>query len=68
MSEYLPYDEIKFHRNIVLEEVLKSSDVGDFGFFIEVDLKNPDDIKIKQKIFQILLETRKTILIIFLKI
>ena len=35
MSESLRYDEIKFDRIDKLEEVLKSSDDVDIGYFIE---------------------------------
>ena len=45
MSEYLPYDEIKFDRNNKLEDVLKTPDDSDIGYFIEVDLNYSDNIK-----------------------
>ena len=51
MSEYLPYDEIKFDRNVKLEDILNTPDVSDIGYFIEVDLKYPDIIKEKTKNF-----------------
>ena len=34
-----------------LDETLNTSDDSDIGYFIEVDLKYPDDIKEKTKIF-----------------
>ena len=44
MSEDLLYDEIKFDKNVKLEEILKKPDDSDIGYSIEVDLKiNPDD-------------------------
>ena len=51
MSEYLPCDEIKFDRNVKLEEILNTSDDSDIGYFIEVDLKYPDNINYKTKKF-----------------
>ena len=51
MSEYLPYDEIKFVRNVKLEDILNTPDDSDIGYFIEVDLKYPDNIKEKTKNF-----------------
>ena len=51
MSEYLPYDENKFDRNVNLEEILNTSVDSDIGFFIEVDLKYLDNIKEKTKKF-----------------
>ena len=49
MSEPLPYDEIKFDGDIKLEDILNTTDDSDVGFFIEVDLNNPDNIKEKTK-------------------
>ena len=51
MSEHLPYDEIKFDNNIKLEGILNTPDYSDFGYFIEVDLNYPDNIKEKTKNF-----------------
>ncbi len=51
MSEPLPYDEIKFDNNVTLEDILNCPDDGDIGFFVEVDLKYPDNIKEKTKNF-----------------
>ena len=41
MSESLPYDEIKFDQNVNLEDILKTPDDSDIGYFIEVDLTYP---------------------------
>ena len=49
MSQPLPYDEIKFDRNVKLEDVLNTPDDTDTGCFVEVDLKYPDNIKEKTK-------------------
>ena len=51
MSQYLPYDEIKFDNNIKLEDILNTPDDSDIGYFIEVDLTYPDNIKEKTKNF-----------------
>ena len=53
----LPYDEVEMWHGhpdlymIWLDEILNTSDDNDTGYFIEVDLKYPDDIKEKTKIF-----------------
>ena len=51
MSEYLPYSEIKFDRNVKLEGILNALDDSDIGCLIEVDLTYPDEIKEKTKNF-----------------
>ena len=50
-SEPLPYDGIKFDNNVKLEDMLNTPDDSDIGYFIEVDLKNSDNIKEKTKHF-----------------
>ena len=50
MSQRLPHDE-KFEKDICLEEILNTPDDSDIGYFLEVDLKNPDNIKEKTKNF-----------------
>ena len=49
MSEPLPYDEIKFDKNVELEDILNTPDDSDIGYFVEVDLIYPDNIKNKTK-------------------
>ena len=49
MSTLLPYDEIKFEKGICLEEILNTLDDSEIGYFLEVDLKYPDNIKEKTK-------------------
>ena len=44
MSEYLHYDEIKIDNNVKLEDILNTPDDSDIGYFIDVDLKYPDNI------------------------
>ena len=51
MSEPLPYDGIKFDKNVILEDILKTPDDSDIGYIIEVDLTLPDNIKEKTKYF-----------------
>ena len=51
MSQYLPYDEIKFDNSVELEDILNTPDDSDIGYFLEVDLKYPDNIKHKTKNF-----------------
>ena len=46
MSEYLPYDETKFDRNVELEDISNTPDDSNFGWFIEVDLNYLDNKKI----------------------
>ena len=53
MSEYLPYDEIKFDRNVKLEEFLNTPDDSNNVYFLEVNLKYPDNIKYETKTFPI---------------
>ena len=55
MSQYLPYDEIKFDNNVTLEDIINTPDDNDIGYFVEVDLKCPDNIKEKTKKFHLLL-------------
>ena len=59
MSEYIPYDEIKFDRNDKLEDILNTPDDSNIGYFIGVDLKYPDNIKEKTKIFPFAPENKK---------
>ena len=51
MSEYLPYDQIKFDKNGKIEDKLNTPDDNDIVYFIEVDLKYPDNLKEKTKLF-----------------
>ena len=51
MSEPLPYDEISFHNNVNLEDLINTPDDSDIGYFIEADLIYPDKIKEKTKNF-----------------
>ena len=53
MSQPLPYDEIKFDESVELEDILNTPDDSDIGYFIEVDLKYPDNLKVKTKNFPI---------------
>ena len=59
MSQPLPYDEIKLDNNNNLEDILKTPDDSDIGYFVEVDLKYPDNIKQKTKNFPVAPENKK---------
>ena len=61
MSQPLPYDEINFDQNVKLEDTLKAPDDIDIGYFIEVSLKHPDNIKEKTKNFPFALVNKKVI-------
>ena len=38
MSQYLPYDDIKFDNKVKLEDILNTPDDSEIGYFLEVDL------------------------------
>ena len=59
ISQSLPYDENKTDKNGKLEDILKTPDCSDIGYFIEVDLKQPDNIKEEIKNFPFALENKK---------
>ena len=50
-SRPLLYDEIKFERNVCLNEILKTPDHSEIGHFLEVDLKYLYSIRQKTKYF-----------------
>ena len=51
MSQPLPFDEIKFDRNVKLEDILNTSNDSDIGYFVEGNLTYPDNIKEKTENF-----------------
>ena len=51
MSQPLPYDEIKFVKNVKIEDILNTPEDNDIGYFVEVDLGYPDKIKERTKNF-----------------
>ena len=53
LSQMLPYDEIKFDKNVKLEDILNTPDDSDVGYFVEIDLIYPDNFKRKNKKFSI---------------
>ena len=59
MSQMLPYDEIKLEKDKSLEEFLKTPDDNETGYFIEVDLRHPDDKKEKTKNVRFCPENKK---------
>ena len=65
ICQFLPYYEIEMwhgHPDLQmnwLEEILKTPDDNEIGYFLEVDLKYPDDIKEKTKHFPFCPENKK---------
>ena len=65
MSQMLPYDEIEMWHGDPdkycnwLDELLNTADDADVGYFLEVDLKYPDNIKEKTKNFPFCPENKK---------
>ena len=65
MSQFLPYDEIEMWHGHPdkywnwLEEILNTPDDSEIGYFLEVDLKYPDNIKEKTKNFPFCPENKK---------
>ena len=65
MSQMLPYDEIEMwhgHPDLYmnwLEEILNTPEDNEIGYFLEVDLKYPDNIKEKTKHFPFCPENKK---------
>ena len=49
MSKPLPFDENKFEWNDCSKEILNSPDTSDIGYFLEVDLRYPYNIRQKTK-------------------
>ena len=48
MSQSLPYDDIKVEtENVCIEEILNTPDDSDIGYFLEVDLEYPNNIRVK---------------------
>ena len=44
MSAYLPYGEIKWLKNVDKLDVMPINEKSDVGYFLEVDLKYPDEL------------------------
>ena len=59
MSQPLHYDEYKFDKNVQLEDIINTPDKKDIGYFIEVDMTYPDNIKEKTKNFPFSPENKK---------
>ena len=45
MSESIPYDEMKFDKNVDLEDILNTPDDSDLGYFVDARLNYPENIK-----------------------
>ena len=65
MSQFLPYDEFEMWHGDPnkywrwLDIILNTPDDSEIGYFLEVDLKYPDNIKQKTKYFPICPENKK---------
>ena len=65
MSQFLPFDEIEMwygHPDKYLnwlDEILNTPDDSEIGYFLEVDLKYPDNLKQKTKYFPFCPENKK---------
>ena len=65
MSQLLPYDEVEMWHGHPdkywrwLDIILNTPDDADIGYFLEVDLKCPDNIKQKTKFFSFCPENKK---------
>ena len=65
MSQFLPYDEIEMWHGHPdnywkwLDEILNTPHDADIGYFLEVDLKYPDNIKQKTNYFPFCPENKK---------
>ena len=51
ISQSLPYDELKFEKAICLIKILNTPDGNEIGFFLEVDLSYPYNMRQKTKNF-----------------
>ena len=49
MSQYLPYKGIQFTNDVRL--ILETVDCPETGYFVEIELKYPDEKKKKQRTF-----------------
>ena len=74
MIQHIPYVEIEVwhgHTDFYmrkLEEILNTPDDSDIGYFVEVDLKHPDNIKEKTKSFPFPPEKKSILKIIIMNI
>ena len=44
ISEYLPYREFEWLKNVYKLDVMSINEKRDVGYFLEVDLKYPDEL------------------------
>ena len=58
MSKSLLFDETKFDRNFKSEDIMNTLDNSDFGCFVEVVLKYPDNIKEKNSNYHFVLRIK----------
>ena len=50
-GESLPYDEIKFDKNVISEDMTITPGDSDISYIVERDLGSPDNLKRKTKNF-----------------
>ena len=53
MSQYLPYKDIRFKNDVNIVETLETDDCAETGYFVEVDLHYPNELKEKSKNFRL---------------
>ena len=53
MSQYLPYKDIRFKNDVNIIEILETDDCAETGYFVEVDLHYPNELKEKSKNFRL---------------
>ena len=51
MCQPLPYDDIKFERNVCLGELINIPNDTDIGYLLEIDLRYPYNKRQKTKCF-----------------
>ena len=59
MSQPVPHDENQFDGNINKEDISNTPDDSHIGYFLEVDLIYPPNIKEKQRVSPLLLKKNK---------
>ena len=51
MTQSLPQDKLEFYKNVELDDILNAEDDIDKGYFLEVDINYPLEIKEKRSPF-----------------
>ena len=58
VTQPLPFDEIKFEKKHLLEEILNTPDDRDIRYFVEVDLRYLDNTKEEKRSFHLLVKIK----------